>query len=56
MYKIKDLFDLEHTMAKDYLEQFEYPWEALKDIKDMIVELGEKLPEEEYEEVSKHVW
>ena len=56
MYKIKDLFDLEHTMAKDYLEQFEYPWEALKGIKDMIVELGEKLPEEEYEEVSKHVW
>ena len=39
MYKIKDLFDLEHTMAKEYLEGYTYPWEALKGIKDMIIEL-----------------
>ena len=29
MYTIKDLYDLDHTMAKEYLEQFTYPWEAL---------------------------
>ncbi len=29
MVKIVDLFDLEHTLAKDYLAQFTYPWEAL---------------------------
>lgn len=56
MYKIKDLFDLEHTMAKEYLEGFTYPWEALKGIKDMIIELGKKLPADEYEEVSENVW
>ena len=56
MYKTKELFDLEHTMAKDYLKQYEYPWEALKGIKEIIVELGEKLDSNEYTEVSEHVW
>ena len=56
MYKTEELFDLEHTLAKDYLKQYEYPWEALKGIKEMIVELGEKLDPEEYKEVSQHVW
>ena len=56
MYKTEELFDLEHTLAKDYLKQYEYPWEALKGIKEMIIELGEKLDPEEYKEVSEHVW
>ncbi len=56
MYTIKDLYDLEHTMAREYLSQFTYPWEALKGIKDLIIELGNKLDKEEYEEVSEHVW
>ena len=56
MYTIKDLYDLEHTMAGEYLQQFTYPWEALKGIKDLIIELGNKLDKEDYTEVSEHVW
>ena len=56
MYTIKDLYDLDHTMAKSYLEQFTYPWEALKGIKDMIIELGKGLDPAEYDEVSENVW
>ena len=56
MYKIKDLYDLDHTMAKEYLESFDYPWEALKGIKDLIIELGKQLPEDEYDEVAENVW
>ena len=56
MYTIKDLFDLDHTLAKDYLEQFTYPWEALKGIKDMIIETGKTLDPKEYDEVSENVW
>ena len=56
MYTIQEMYDLDHTLAKDYLSQFTYPWEALKGIKDMIISLGEKLPEDEYDEVSEHVW
>ena len=56
MYTVCDLYDLSHTIAKDYLLQFQYPWEALKGIKDMILELGSKLSKEEFTEVSPQVW
>jgi len=56
MYTVTDLYDLSHTAAKDYLLQFTYPWEALKGIKDMILELGAKLSKEEFTEVSPQVW
>ena len=29
--KISNLYDLNETIAKEYLEQFTYPWEALKE-------------------------
>ena len=56
MYTIKELYDLDHTLAKEYLCGFEYPWEALKGIKDMIVALGKTLNKDEYNEVSENVW
>ncbi|MDD6680681.1 UDP-N-acetylglucosamine pyrophosphorylase [Galactobacillus timonensis] len=56
MLTIQDLYDLNHTAGKDYLMQFTYPWEALDGIKDLILSLGEHLPEDEYDEVSEHVW
>ena len=56
MYKIMDLYDLDHTLAGDYLRQFTYPWEALKGIKDFILELGPTLDPEEYEQVNENVW
>lgn len=55
MMTIRDMYDLEHTLAKDYLSQFTYPWEALKGIKEMILALGEKLGED-YEQRAPQVW
>lgn len=55
MMTIRDMYDLEHTLAKDYLAQFTYPWEALKGIKDMIIALGETLGED-YQQVAPQVW
>ncbi|MCI8510697.1 MAG: UDP-N-acetylglucosamine pyrophosphorylase [Lachnospiraceae bacterium] len=54
--KICELFDLSHTMAKELLEQFVYPWEALPHIKDFILKLGASLPGEEYEKRGETVW
>ena len=56
MYTINDMYDLDHTLASNYLKQFTYPWEALKGIKDLIIELGSQLSSDEYTEVSEHVW
>ena len=34
--KISNLYNLNETIAKEYLEQFTYPWEALKGISEFI--------------------
>ena len=56
MYTISDLYDLNHTLAKDYLSKFTYPWEALSGIKDFILELGKSLDPNEYEQREENVW
>ena len=56
MYTISDLYDLNHTLAADYLKQFTYPWEALSGIKDFILELGKTLDPNEYEQRDEGVW
>jgi len=54
--RISDLFDLSHTDAKEYLEGFTYPWEALKGISDFIISLGKTLSPDEYDNPSENVW
>ena len=49
------LFDLSHTLAGDYLARFEYPWQALDGIKDLILALGPTLGDE-YEELGSQIW
>lgn len=56
MLRINDLFDLSHTAAAEYLSDFEYPWQALSGIKNMIILLGKKLDKSEFNEVYEHVW
>ncbi|MBO6000717.1 MAG: hypothetical protein J6P81_02910 [Spirochaetales bacterium] len=56
MIRTIDLFDLDHSIAKEYLKGFEYPWQALGGIKDLIIQLGKKLDPKEYDEVSPSVW
>ena len=55
MLQIKDLFDLTHSAAGDYLTGFEYPWQALAGIKQLILDLGKNLGSD-YKEVSPQVW
>ena len=56
MLTIRELYDLDHTLAGEYLAQFTWPWEALSGIKEMIVRLGETLDPAEYTQVSPQVW
>ena len=53
---ICDLYDLDHTLAADYLRSFTYPWEALGGIGELILALGAKLSSEEYEHTSENIW
>ena len=54
--KTTALFDLEHTLAKPLLEKYEYPWQALGEIKAFILALGKTLDKTVYDEVSENVW
>lgn len=54
--EVKQLYDLEKTIAKDLFLQVQYPWEALPGIEAYILALGETLSEDEYEKVGKHIW
>jgi len=55
METIKELYDLEHTLAAEYLAGLTYPWEALSGIKGLILTLGPAMGED-YTEVSAGVW
>lgn len=53
---IEALFDLNQTIAAKIFEGCTYPWEVLPKIGDFIVELGNTLPESEYEKRGDNVW
>ena len=55
MIQTKNLFDLSHSAAGNYLSGFPYPWQALAGIKKMILTLGSSLGPD-YNEVSPQVW
>ena len=55
MLKTNDLYDMSHSLAGSYLSEFEYPWQALKGIKELILTLGAGLGDD-YEEVAPTVW
>ena len=54
--KIRDMYSLEETIAKDLLEKFEYPWEVLPHIKEYIIKLGNSLPEDIYDKKGDDIW
>ena len=54
--KIKDLYSLDQTQAKELLSNCEYPWEALPKIKDFILEFAKTLSPDEYDYKGDNVW
>lgn len=53
---IKDIFDLNHTIAKDLFLNCEYGYEVLKDIKTYTIELGKSLNKEEFLKKGENIW
>lgn len=54
--KIKNLYNLEETIAKDLLENCTYPWEALPKINEFILKIGPTLNKEIYEQKEENIW
>lgn len=56
MLTVSELYDLNHTLAKDYLAAFTYPWQALSGIKAFVLALGETLDPADYAQVAPACW
>lgn len=54
--KIKNLYNLEETIAAEIFAESIYPWEVLPKIESFIIELGNTLSLEEYDKVGENVW
>ena len=54
--KIKNMYDLEQTMAAELFEGKEYPWEVLPEIGEFIKKLGPTLDPEIYENKGENIW
>lgn len=53
---VKELYDLNETIAAELFADVTYPWEVLPRIHDFILELGAKLPEERFEKRGEDIW
>ncbi len=53
---VKQLYNLEETIAADLFAGVAYPWEVLGRIHDFIIELGNSLPEERFEKRGENIW
>ncbi len=54
--KIKNLYNLDETIAKDYLLTAEYPWELLDGLGDYIRTLGPTLDPAIFEQRGEDIW
>ncbi len=54
--RTENLLDTRKTIAKNYLSDFDIPWNALNGIKSFITKLGKELSKDKFEEVKENVW
>ncbi len=52
----KDFFNFSHSLAGEMLQKYTHPWEALKDISSIIMELSETLDPNIYEKRGENIW
>lgn len=50
------LCDLTHSLVGKYIANLDFYWEILKELKDIVIEIGLSLPKEEYLKVGENVW
>lgn len=53
---VRNLYDFDHTIAKDLFESITYPWEALPLIKDYILKLGASLDMDKFTKIGDDIW
>lgn len=55
-YTIENLYDLEETIAAEFMRRAKYPWELLPQIGAYIISLGESLPKDKFRKLGEQIW
>jgi len=54
--EVRNLMDLDKTIAKEIFDDVTYPWEVLPLIHDFVIKLGNTLPEDLFEKKGEDIW
>lgn len=54
--KSVNLFDFSKTIAREFFESAEYPWEILPKISEYIIKLGATLPLDKFDKIGDCIW
>lgn len=53
---LEKYLDFNETILKDYLKNYEYQWEVLKNLNNLILEIGPTLDLNQYNKVADNIW
>lgn len=56
MYKTTELLNLQHTQAEKYFLNYEYPWQAINKIEEIILELIKNIDKDNFNKIKENVW
>lgn len=56
MLEIRELLDLEQTIAREFFDGLKYPWEVFDGLDDKIIALGKTLPEDKFDYLGDNIW
>ena len=54
--RVSALYSKENSIAGEHIAKYNYPWEVLPHIKEIILEIGATLPCEEYDSPEEGIW
>ncbi len=56
MLEIRELLDLEQTIAREFFDGLKYPWEVFNGLDDKIIALGKTLAEDKFDYLGDNIW
>lgn len=56
MLEIRELLDLEQTIAREFFYGLKYPWEVFDGLDDKIIALGKTLAEDKFDYLGDNIW
>lgn len=56
MLEIRELLDLEQTIAREFFDGLKYPWEVFDGLDDKIIALGKTLAEDKFDYLGDNIW